>query len=182
MPKIDEILHTPDPNVVRFMLKEPVASGFPRRFISAETAATDPTAKGLFDVGNVDSVVMVDKMVVVAKGGGVSWDELLPKLAPIIRQAPPVAATAEAPGFSLGPRAQGDPFLEKVFAALKENIYPFMSADGGGLEVVSREGKQVMIRYTGACQNCPAGMVGTLMAIEGILRAEVDPEIKVVTV
>jgi Fe-S cluster biogenesis protein NfuA len=57
-----------------------------------------------------------------------------------------------------------------------------MAADGGGLEVVARNEKQVMIHYTGACQNCPAGMVGTLMAIEGILKAEVDPEIKVVTV
>jgi Fe-S cluster biogenesis protein NfuA len=39
-----------------------------------------------------------------------------------------------------------------------------------------------MIRYMGACQNCPAGMSGTLMAIEGILRAEVDEDISVITV
>jgi Fe-S cluster biogenesis protein NfuA len=83
---------------------------------------------------------------------------------------------------SLNSGAQDDPLLQSVFAVLKEHIYPFMAADGGGLEVVSRSGKQVMIRYTGACQNCPAGLVGTLMAIEGILRAEVDPEIKVITV
>jgi len=39
-----------------------------------------------------------------------------------------------------------------------------------------------MIRYQGACSTCPAGMTGTLMAIEGILKKEVDPEIVVITV
>jgi Fe-S cluster biogenesis protein NfuA len=34
----------------------------------------------------------------------------------------------------------------------------------------------------GACSTCPAGMTGTLMAIEGILKKEVDPEIVVITV
>jgi Fe-S cluster biogenesis protein NfuA len=57
-----------------------------------------------------------------------------------------------------------------------------MAADGGGLEVVGRREKQIMIRYMGACQNCPAGMSGTLMAIEGILKTEVDKDISVITV
>ncbi len=39
-----------------------------------------------------------------------------------------------------------------------------------------------MIRYQGACTTCPAGLTGTLVAIEGILKAEVDPEIVVITV
>ena len=29
---------------------------------------------------------------------------------------------------------------------------------------------------------CPSGLTGTLMAIEGILKKEVDPEIVVITV
>lgn len=45
--------------------------------------------------------------------------------------------------------------------------------------------KQVMIRTIlsrSACTTCPAGLTGTLVAIEGILKAEVDPEIVVITV
>jgi len=182
MPKIAEIEYTPDPNVVRFLLKEPMASGFPRIFRDAEAAGTDPTASALFAVGHVESVMMMDRRLNVVKDDGATWNELLPRLAPIIREAPPATPGGDAPGISLGEGARGDPFLEKVLSALKEHIYPFMAADGGGLEVVSRNGKQVMIHYTGACQNCPAGLVGTLMAIEGILRAEVDPEISVTTV
>ena len=33
-----------------------------------------------------------------------------------------------------------------------------------------------------ACTTCPADLTGTLVAIEGILKAEVDPEIVVITV
>ncbi len=49
-------------------------------------------------------------------------------------------------------------------------------------KIVGRHEKQVMIRYQGACTTCPAGLTGTLVAIEGILKAEVDPEIVVITV
>ncbi len=59
------------------------------------------------------------------------------------------------------------------------------TTDGGGLEIVDRHEKQVMIRTMrsrGACTTCPAGLTGTLVAIEGILKAEVDPEIVVITV
>ncbi len=33
-----------------------------------------------------------------------------------------------------------------------------------------------------ACTTCPVGLTGNLVAIEGILKAEVDPEIVVITV
>ena len=38
------------------------------------------------------------------------------------------------------------------------------------------------IRYQGACGSCPSSLSGTLMAIEGMLKAEVDPEMEVVAV
>lgn len=185
MPRIAEIEYSSDPDTVKFILKEPVASGFSRNFPNAEIAKADPLAEALFETGYVESIVMVDKWITITKGKEVSWNELLPKLAPPIRLAPTVAAhvtQGSTPGMTINPEVENDPFLQKVFAALKEQIYPFMAADGGGLEVIGRSDKQVMIRYMGACQNCPAGMTGTLMAIEGVLRAEVDPGISVVTV
>jgi Fe-S cluster biogenesis protein NfuA len=185
MPKIAEIDYSPNPNAVKFILKEPVASGFPRVYRDAGAAAADPVAMALFAAGNIESVAMMDRWLTVVKGDGAAWDDLMPLIAPIVREAPPIAAPDPAgggAGISIGEGARDDPFLQKVLAALEEHIYPFMAADGGGMEVVARNGKQVMIRYAGACQNCPAGMVGTLMAIEGILRAEVDPEIRVATV
>jgi Fe-S cluster biogenesis protein NfuA len=182
MPKIAEIEHTPNPNAVKFILKEPVATGFPRYFPNADIAQTEPLAKALFEVGHLKTIMMLDTWMTVTKDEEISWNELLPKLAPIIRQAPSVAIAEGATGMTLNSEVEDDDFLQKVFAVLKEHIFPFLAADGGGLEVVGRHDKQVMIRYMGACQNCPAGLTGTLMAIEGVLKAEVDSEITVITV
>jgi len=182
MPKIAEIEYTPNPNAVKFILKEPVAAGFPRSFPNLEIAQADPLAKALFEVGNIVSLMMLDRWMTIIKDDGATWNELLPRLAPIIRQAPSLAVSENPRGMALNDDVKDDALLQKVFEALKEHIFPFLAADGGGLEVVGRHEKQVMIRYMGACQNCPAGLTGTLMAIEGILKAEVDSGITVITV
>ena len=183
MPKIAEIEYTPNPNAVKFQLKEPVAVGFPKAFRDAEMAQHDDLAKGLFAVGHVVSVFMQDKFVTVTKDDGIGWTELLPKLAPPIRSAPSAAGqTQEAPRWEAPTVDEGDPFIQQVRQVLTATILPALAADGGGLEIVGRHEKQIMIRYMGACGSCPSGLTGTLMAIEGILRKEVDPEIVVITV
>src|SRR5918911_343898 len=98
MPKIDNIEETPNPNAVKFILKEPVTSGTTRSFHSAEEAASDQLAGALFAAGDVASVFYMDKMVTVEKTEEADWDDLLPRLAVPIRAAEPVAANG-------GPRA-----------------------------------------------------------------------------
>lgn len=182
MPKIAEIEYTPNPNAVKFVLKEAIAPGFPKSFPDRVIAAADPLAAALFDVGNVVSVFMQEKFITVTKDDEIGWSELLPKLAPPIRAAASPAAQASAPPSGFEKPDENDPFIAQILKVLQESIMPALSADGGGLEVVGRHEKQVMIRYQGACSTCPAGMTGTLMAIEGILKKEVDPEIVVITV
>ena len=184
MPKIAEIEYTPNPNAVKFVLKEPVTTGFPKAFRDREMAEFDPLAKGLFAVDHVASVFMQDKFITVTKDDGVGWTELLPKLAPPIRQAPSATGQAEAaaPHWDRPEVDESDPILQSVRQVLATAILPALAADGGGLEVVGRHEKQIMIRYQGACTSCPSGLTGTLMAIEGILRKEVDPEIVVISV
>jgi Fe-S cluster biogenesis protein NfuA len=191
MPKIAEIEHTPNPNAVKFILKESVAMGLPKSFPDAIIAQADPLATALFEVGHVVSVFMQDKVLTVTKDDGIVWSDLLPKLAPPIRSAP--AASGETVAEASGPRfaisasgestpIEDDPLLQQVAKVLAETILPALAADGGGLEIIGRHDKQVMIRYQGACNTCPASMTGTLMALEGILQKDVDPEIVVITV
>ena len=185
MPKIAEIEYTPSPNAVKFLLKEPVALGFPKSFPSREIAEADELAKGLFAVGHVVSVFMQEKWLTVTKDDGASWPDLLPKLAAPIRSAS--SATGQTPG-EAPKRAFGalfdpdDEVLKKVQHVLDEAILPALAADGGGLELVGRHETQVMIRYQGACGTCPASLTGTLAAIEGLVQKEIDPELVVISV
>src|SRR5436309_4259806 len=107
MPKIDNIEETPNPNAVKFILKEPVTSGTTRSFHAAEEAAADPLAGALFSVGDVASVFYMDKMVTVEKIDEADWDDLLPRLAVPIRAAEAVTtngapASAGGVGGALG--------------------------------------------------------------------------------
>ena len=54
--------------------------------------------------------------------------------------------------------------------------------DGGYLEVLGLTEHTLSIRYQGACGSCPSSLTGTLMAIENMIKEEVDPEIEVVAV
>jgi Fe-S cluster biogenesis protein NfuA len=186
MPKISDIQETPNPNAVKFILKEPVTNGTARQFASFAEAESDPLAKSLFEVGNVVSVFYMDKMLTVEKTDDEDWDDLLPKLAVPIRAAESTLAAqpgaAAAVGGAIAAVTSGDPMLVRINEILDEKVRPALAGDGGWLEVLTLKDHTLAIRYQGACGSCPSSLSGTLMAIEGMLRAEVDPDIEVVAV
>ncbi len=62
MPKIADIQETPNPNAVKFILKEPVSHGTSHSFKTREDAAGNQLAESLFDIQSVVSVFYMDKM------------------------------------------------------------------------------------------------------------------------
>jgi NFU1 iron-sulfur cluster scaffold homolog, mitochondrial len=188
MPKIDNIEETPNPNAVKFILKEPVSNGAARQFQDAAAAADDPLARALFEVGGVVSVFYMGNMITVEKTDEEDWDDLLPRLAVPIRAAAAalggasLATEAGAQGGALGAVLSDDPRLLRINEILDERIRPALAGDGGWLEVLALTDNTLSIRYQGACGSCPSSISGTLMAIEGMLRQEVDPELEVVAV
>ena len=186
MPKISDIEETPNPNAVKFILREPVSNGVARQYGSAELAENDPLAKSLFDVGHVVSVFYMDSMITVEKDDEGDWDELLPALAVPIRAAEAVnssaAAAAAAVGGPIAALTSDDPRLLRINEILDEKVRPALMGDGGYLEVLGLKEHTLSIRYQGACGSCPSSLTGTLMAIEGMLKQEVDPELEVIAV
>jgi NFU1 iron-sulfur cluster scaffold homolog, mitochondrial len=186
MPKISDIQETPNPNAVKFILREPVTSGVGRQFASSEQAETDPLAKSLFTIGNVVSVFYMDNMVTVEKEDSADWDELLPSLAVPIRAAesaaPSSSNSAAAVGGAIAAVTSDDPRLLKINEILDERVRPYLMGDGGYLEIIDLKDHTLSIRYQGACGSCPSSLTGTLMAIESMLKTEVDPELEVVPV
>jgi len=186
MPKINDIEETPNPNAVKFILREPVSNGVARQYGSADLAENDSLAKSLFDVGHVVSVFYMDKMITVEKDDEGDWDELLPALAVPIRAAEAVngaaAAAAAAVGGPIAAVASDDPRLLKINEILDEKVRPALMGDGGYLEIIGLSDHTLSIRYQGACGSCPSSLTGTLMAIESMLKQDVDPELEVIAV
>ena len=123
-------------------------------------------------------------MITVEKTDEAEWDEVLPTLAVPIRAAESVVmqSAAAAVGGAIGAALSDDPKLREIEAILDERIRPYLASDGGWLEILDLQDKTLKIRYQGACGSCPSSLTGTLMAIENMIKEEIDPEIEVVAV
>ncbi len=188
MPKIAEIEPTPNPNAMKFILREPLTWGITRSFDKPEQAVGDPLAMALFDIEHVTNVFYVDHWVTVTQDGGADWQELMRKLAVPIRDAPSADAQSEqlagqaSAALSTENLSEADrERLDKINAILDEQIRPYLQSDGGDLYVMGLEGNKLSVHYQGACGSCPSSLSGTLVGIENLVR-QIEPDIEVVAV
>ena len=69
--------------------------------------------------------------------------------------------------------------MEEQIRKRLETLRAMLQEDGGDLEVVAIEGKEVRLRLKGACGGCPHATMTIKQGIEKILRDEIDKEIVV---
>jgi Fe-S cluster biogenesis protein NfuA len=184
MPKIAEIENTPNPNALKFILKEPLTWGIARSYDNAGQAGEDPLAAALFDIEHVTNVFYVDHWITVTQDGAADWQELKRKIADPIRLAPAadersaeIAATAAQPAANLSEEDRAR--LDRINDLLDAEIRPYLQGDGGDVYVLSLEGNKLTVHYQGACGSCPSSLSGTLAGIENLLQS-IEPEIVVV--
>ena len=183
MPKIDEIVDTPNPNAKKFIIKEPLTYGLVRAYDHADQATGDALAQALFAVPHVVNVYYVDRWLTITQDGAADWHDLLKKVAEPIRAAaaPSAQDPVMEPAFVPEVSEEDKPRLERIETLLDEHIRPALGMDGGGLQVVGLNEDQLMIHYQGACGSCPSSFAGTLQAIQNLVRT-IEPELYVVAV
>lgn len=186
MPKIAEIEDTPNPNAVKFILREPLTWGITRSYENAGQAKDDALAAALFDIEHVTNVFYVDRWLTVTQDGEADWPELVRKVAEPIRAATAAdaqtAATVAAATTAIAGLSPGDQQrLDKINVLLDEQIRPALQGDGGDLHVIGLDGNQLSVHYQGACGSCPSSIAGTLRGIENLVRS-IEPDIDVVAV
>jgi Fe-S cluster biogenesis protein NfuA len=186
MPKIAEIDDTPNPNAVKFTLKEPLTWGITRSYENVRQAQDDALAAALFDIEHVTNVFYVDRWLTVTQDGDADWEELVRKVAGPIRAAPAAdaqtaatVAAAATTNTDLSPADQQR--LDAINDLLDEQIRPYLQNDGGDLHVLGLDGDQLSVHYQGACGTCPSSISGTLRGIENLVKS-IEPNIEVVAV
>lgn len=188
MPKIAEIEPTPNPNAMKFILKEPLTWGVTRSYDNAAQAVSDPLAAALFDIEHVTNVFYVDHWITVTQDGQADWQELMRQLAGPIREAPAAddqSATAAAQSAAVPSMEQMSEAdrgrLERINDILDEQVRPYLQGDGGDLYVLGLTGNTLTVHYQGACGSCPSSLSGTLAGIESLVR-QIEPDMEVVAV
>ena len=177
MQRVVNIEPTPNPDALKFVVGSPLLTGGARSFRDFASSVGDPLASSLFALGGVSSVFYMDGFVTVNKASEAEWTDLIDPVCEAIEDTMPGRG-----GDVCGVAPGGDGRLQKIMEAIDGRIRPGLAGDGGGLEVVSFDGATLTIAYQGACGSCPAAATGTLQFIEGLLRSEVDPGIRVTVI
>jgi Fe-S cluster biogenesis protein NfuA len=184
MPKIADIEPTPNPNAVKFILRESLTWGVTHSYDNSAQAQADELARQLFAIAHVTNVFYVDRWLTVTQDGQVEWEQLAREVAVPIRAAPAAADQSAAAVFAaraafdhLSPADQQR--LDDINTVLDLKIRPYLQSDGGDLHVLSLSGNQLIVHYQGACGTCPSSISGTLRSIESQLRT-LEPDLNVI--
>lgn len=172
---------TPNPNALKFVLDVPVKSRDSVVFRTSDKsgAVLVPLAAALLDVAHVTDIYFSGSFITVTQDGQADWDLLEKTLKDVISSC----IETHNPDFSLddqraaAPKLTGD--LARIEQILDGTIRPALQHDGGDLQVIDLKENVLRISYQGACGCCPHAAMGTLYAIQNILREQFNPGIVV---
>jgi len=177
------IQSTPNPNALKFVTNVPVKTQGNVTYKSADQCQDNTLAQKVFDLSsNITEVYFFDNYITVTQNGQDDWDELEQKTRTAILEN----IEDHNPDFEVkiekketaksGPVS---PEVKQIDAIIDETVRPALQMDGGDLQVVDYVDNTVKVFYQGACGSCPSATMGTLMAIENILKDRFNPDIKV---
>ena len=174
---ITDVDLTPNPQALKFILNERLLNVETRQFHNRDEAENDPFAKGIFEIEGVVSVFYMDKFVTIEKSIETNWGQIQRPFINFIKGFDKNLIPPEKDIKPLGEDA-GE-LLNQINKILDERVRPALAGDGGGLQVLGIDGYKVKIHYQGACGSCPTAISGTLMAIEGLLKRDINPALEV---
>ncbi len=177
---VQDVDLTPNPQALKFILNEKLLQKETRSFQNKEEAQKDPLAKGIFEIPGVVSVFYMDKFITIEKEPSASWGQIQKPLVEFVKNFDKSLIPPESDAASISSEAETE-LLKKINDVINTRVRPALAGDGGGLEIRGLEGYTLKIRYQGACGSCPSAIRGTLIAIENLLKREVNPAIEVIS-
>ena len=178
------IQSTPNPNALKFVLNVPVKTEGNCTYKSVESCKGNPLAEAVFKLSpHIKEVYFFDNYITVTQSGNAEWDQLeehiRAKIMEKIKGHDP-NFKFEEPQKKVQKIASPDaPGVSQINSILDQTVRPALQMDGGDIQVVNYENNIVKVFYQGACGSCPSSTMGTLQAIENILKDQFNPDIHV---
>lgn len=102
----------------------------------------------------------------------------------------PISLTYDAPPIQFSSlEGEGYPGFDKLSLSekislidqvLDQEVRPYVEMDAGGVEVIGLQQDQLTIAYQGNCTSCFSATGATLSFIQQVIRAKVDPKLRVI--
>ena len=175
------MLNTPNPYALKFVVNTPLKQRGSASFYSQQEVAHLPLLHSLFDIQGVKQVYVFQNQVTVTHDGSLSETEIERQVTAVIGTRIPIHDSSfispeeeqnQTSTSKLKTAKEKTPEMLKIEEILDRTIRPGLRADGGDMEVLSVNQNEVRIAYQGACSGCPSAFMGTLEAVENILRHE----------
>ena len=169
-------LPTPNPFALKFVANAPFKTEGKATFNSPLECPELPLVRDLFTIAGVKQVHLFQNTLTVTHSGELDYDEVDKQAQAVIKSR----FAVHTPQFGEKPapvktRAEpSDPLMAEIEEILDRTIRPGLQADGGDIEVQGLVDNELRILYQGACGGCPSAAAGTLDAIQGILRQELN--------
>ncbi len=174
------IQETPNPNAWKFVLDRPVLLEGKATFTEEKEAIGNRLATDLLNLNGVKQVHFFQNVITLTLALEAETEEVHHLAVAVIQSRLPVHDPKWGVQDSIKIlRKDLPPEIQKIEEILDRTIRPGLQGDGGDIEVLEYKDNKLTIHYQGACGTCPSSTEGTLMAIEGILRDEFNPEIEV---
>ena len=190
--RIVRVQPTPNPDAFQFILNGKVIGDGTKTFDSPEDTGNDVLAKALFEIFGIQSIYLKENFVTITKSTTVGWHTLMEKTGHTLEEHLSFYEKGDEPEHAedMHPVLEAfkkedffdydrDHQTEVVNALLDVAIRPALANDGGGINILAIEGKQIKIHYQGACGSCPSSTTGTLQYIEQFLKDAIHPELEV---
>jgi Fe-S cluster biogenesis protein NfuA len=176
---VQDIDLTPNPNALKFVLNENLLKNETRSYSNKDAASDDPFAKEIFEIDGVVSVFYMQKFVTIEKKPDTNWSPIQKSFSDLIKNLDQDIIPPEKESFVRS--SDESETFNKINEVIDQRVRPALAGDGGGLDILDYKDNVLKIRYIGACGTCPSAIRGTLVAIENLLRREINPTIEVVS-
>lgn len=174
------VQETPNPYALKFIANQAFKNEGKATFLSKTEAESFPLVRDLFDIEGVRQVYLFQNTITVTHEGLLMDEDFSEQVMSVLRSRYSVhnpdfdLESEKASAKRAAHAAHENPILTEIEEILDRTVRPGLQADGGDIELLRLENNELYIFYHGACGGCPSSMMGTLDAIQSILRHELN--------
>lgn len=166
---------TINPATCKFTVDQSVYPEGSAYFGNREAAKYSPLAQKVFEIPEVESVLIAGTQVTVSKSGFEPWPVIGKRIGAKIREHIRSNQPAVSPEFDATMPPESD-IRAKVQGLLEREINPALGMHGGWVELIDVKKNAVYLRLGGGCQGCGSANMTLKMGIEKAIREQI-PEV-----
>jgi Fe-S cluster biogenesis protein NfuA len=166
---------TTQPATCRFTVDRPVYPGGSAYFGKRDAAKLSPLALKIFEVPEVENILIAENQITVTKSGFEPWPAVGKQVGAKIREHVRSGEPAVSEDYTRTLPSEGE-IRKRVQQLLDREINPAVGMHGGWVELIDVKKNSVYLRLGGGCQGCGAADVTLKMGIEKSIR-ELVPQV-----